>query len=255
MSPIDILVPRVVSRSPASAVEAESRGGVGASRATAPLDEPPPEEIAEARRLRARPRISDIRRQDDDVTSSCDSLSRIARDERRNHSRGRLAPGNAARERLAQALMFPTLTPAQIDEIARAMARFARLRAGTSSSRSATRPCPSSWSRAGRVQIVRPSLSGETRVALHGPGQFTGEANLFLGRRSLTRAQGHRSGRGRRAESRGAAESHPDRSRHQQDPDAGVHLPPHRAVFPRVGRRRPDRFDAFGRNASESGNS
>src|SRR5262249_8069436 len=36
--------------------------------------------------------------------------------------------------------------------------------------------------------IVRPSPAGDVLVAVHGPGKFTGEANMLLGRRSLTRA-------------------------------------------------------------------
>ena len=43
--------------------------------------------------------------------------------------------------------------------------------------------------RAGEIEIIRPSSLGDTLVAVHGPGKFTGEANMILGRRSLTRAR------------------------------------------------------------------
>src|SRR4029077_3649417 len=84
--------------------------------------------------------------------------------------------------------MFPTLTPAQIDDIgshgaARAVAR------GDVLIEVGDTVVPFFVVKTGKVQIVRPALRGETVVAVHGPGQFTGEANLFLGRRSLTRAQ------------------------------------------------------------------
>lgn len=46
----------------------------------------------------------------------------------------------------------------------------------------------------GQVEIIMPSGIGEVRIAVHGPGKFTGEANMLLGRRSLTRAQVSESG-------------------------------------------------------------
>jgi thioredoxin reductase (NADPH) len=87
-----------------------------------------------------------------------------------------------------QALMFPTLTPAQIDQIA----RHGSLRAVTHGDvliDVGDTAVPFFVVKSGQVQIVRPSLQGDTVVAVHGPGRFTGEANLFLGRRSLTRAE------------------------------------------------------------------
>ncbi|HWM91442.1 MAG TPA: FAD-dependent oxidoreductase [Thermoanaerobaculia bacterium] len=42
---------------------------------------------------------------------------------------------------------------------------------------------------AGQIEIVRPSGTTETLVALQGPGQFTGEVNMLSGRRSLIRAR------------------------------------------------------------------
>lgn len=41
----------------------------------------------------------------------------------------------------------------------------------------------------GHVEILSPSEAGETLVALHTRGQFTGELDLLTGRRSLVRAR------------------------------------------------------------------
>jgi thioredoxin reductase (NADPH) len=41
----------------------------------------------------------------------------------------------------------------------------------------------------GQLEIVRPLGAVETLVALHGPGQFTGEVNMVSGRRALFRAR------------------------------------------------------------------
>jgi thioredoxin reductase (NADPH) len=41
--------------------------------------------------------------------------------------------------------------------------------------------------KAGRLEAVRPSDTGETRIAEQGPGQFTGEVTMLSGRRALVR--------------------------------------------------------------------
>ena len=41
--------------------------------------------------------------------------------------------------------------------------------------------------KSGRAEVVRPSNLGDTRVAVHAAGAFTGEANMILGRRSIMR--------------------------------------------------------------------
>jgi thioredoxin reductase (NADPH) len=87
-----------------------------------------------------------------------------------------------------EALMFPTLTPAQIDAIAR-HGESRAVAPGDVLIEVGDAVVPFFVVRTGKIEIVRPSERGRTRVAVHGPGQFTGEANLFLGRRSLTRAQ------------------------------------------------------------------
>jgi thioredoxin reductase (NADPH) len=88
-----------------------------------------------------------------------------------------------------RARMFPTLTPEQIEEIARHGVVRA-VAAGDVLIDVGDAPVPFFVIRTGKVQITRPSMDGEseTLVVVHGPGKFTGEANLFLGRRSLTRA-------------------------------------------------------------------
>src|SRR5579862_2609178 len=84
-------------------------------------------------------------------------------------------------------LMFPTLTPAQVARIAShgTVRRVARdqvlIEAGDA-------VVPFFVISSGQLQIVRPSSLGDTIVVTHGPGQFTGEGNLLLGRRSLMRA-------------------------------------------------------------------
>ena len=87
-----------------------------------------------------------------------------------------------------EALMFPTLTPAQIDAIARHGTSRA-VAPGDVLIEVGDAPVPFFVVKTGKIEIVRPSMRGQTLVAVHGPGKFTGEANLFLGRRSLTRAQ------------------------------------------------------------------
>ncbi|HEU5258822.1 MAG TPA: FAD-dependent oxidoreductase, partial [Vicinamibacterales bacterium] len=39
----------------------------------------------------------------------------------------------------------------------------------------------------GHVQVLRPSDDGETLIVTHGPGQFSGEANMITGRRAMGR--------------------------------------------------------------------
>lgn len=41
----------------------------------------------------------------------------------------------------------------------------------------------------GRMEIVQPDLTGERPVALHGPGEFTGEMTMVSGRRALVRGR------------------------------------------------------------------
>ena len=84
--------------------------------------------------------------------------------------------------------MFPTLTPAQIARIAthgvaRSIAR------GDVLIEAGEPIVPFFVVTAGEVEIIRPSNLGDTLIAIHGAGHFTGEANMILGRRSLMRAR------------------------------------------------------------------
>ena len=46
----------------------------------------------------------------------------------------------------------------------------------------------------GEIEIIQPGRGGDALVAVHGPGKFTGEANLIIGRRSLMRAVASKAG-------------------------------------------------------------
>jgi thioredoxin reductase (NADPH) len=87
-----------------------------------------------------------------------------------------------------EALMFPTLTPAQTERIAaHGVAR--PIRRGDVLIEAGDPIVPFFVVKSGEIEIIRPSGLGDTLVAIHGPGRFTGEGNMILGRRSLTRAR------------------------------------------------------------------
>src|SRR5215210_8897654 len=83
---------------------------------------------------------------------------------------------------------FPTLTPARIARIA-AHGSVRPIQKGEVLAEAGDTVVPFFVVTAGRVEIVRPSGTTETLVAVHGPGQFTGETNMLSGRRSLVRAR------------------------------------------------------------------
>jgi thioredoxin reductase (NADPH) len=87
-----------------------------------------------------------------------------------------------------EALMFPTLTPAQIERIA-ARGRVRPVARGETLVEAGDFPVPFFVVKSGEIEIVRPSSLGDTLVVVHQPGKFTGEINLIQGRRSLTRAR------------------------------------------------------------------
>ncbi len=86
-----------------------------------------------------------------------------------------------------EALMFPTLTPAQIARIAQSgvVRPIAR---GDVLIEAGDHVVPFFVITRGEIQIIQPGRGGDVLVAVHGPGKFTGEANLILARRSLMRA-------------------------------------------------------------------
>ena len=89
--------------------------------------------------------------------------------------------------------VFPTLTPAQIKRIA-AHGRSRSINAGEVLVEAGAHIVPFFVVTAGRVEAVRLSGSTETLVAVHGPGQFTGEVNMLSGRPALVRSRAGESG-------------------------------------------------------------
>lgn len=85
-------------------------------------------------------------------------------------------------------LMFPRLTRAQISRIA-SRGRVRTMAQGDILVEQGDHVVPFFVVTTGEIEIVRPSSGVETRVALHGPGEFTGETNMLSGRRSLIRAR------------------------------------------------------------------
>src|SRR4029450_6607082 len=88
---------------------------------------------------------------------------------------------------------FPTLTPAQVERIA-AHGRVRQIRPGEVLVQPGDQIVPFFVVTSGGVEIVRPSSANETRVALYGPGQFTGEVNMLSGRPALLQVRASESG-------------------------------------------------------------
>src|SRR5688572_12230131 len=84
--------------------------------------------------------------------------------------------------------MFPKLTPAQMDRIA-SYGRRRQVERGDLLFDAGDPVARFFVVTAGQVEIVRPAGAHEDLVALHHPGQFTGEVNMLAGRRSLVRAR------------------------------------------------------------------
>jgi thioredoxin reductase (NADPH) len=84
--------------------------------------------------------------------------------------------------------MFPTLTPAQIARIA-AHGTVRRIQPGEILVEAGDQAVLFYVVTAGQVEIVRPANGTETPVAVHDPGQFSGEVHMLSGRRSLVRAR------------------------------------------------------------------
>jgi thioredoxin reductase (NADPH) len=89
--------------------------------------------------------------------------------------------------------VFPTLTPAQIERIA-AHGRVRAITRGEVLVEAGDPVVPFFVVTAGAVEVVRPTAEGETLIALHRPGQFTGEVNMISGRRALFRSRVRESG-------------------------------------------------------------
>src|ERR1044071_5414209 len=89
--------------------------------------------------------------------------------------------------------MFPTLTPAQVERIA-AHGKQRSIRPGEVIIEAGARVVPFFVITAGRVEVMRPSGIAETLVAVHGPGQFTGEVNMLSGRPAMLRVRAAEAG-------------------------------------------------------------
>jgi len=91
------------------------------------------------------------------------------------------------------ALMFPTLTAAQIARIA-AHGSKRQVRAGEVLFEPGGHAAPFFVVTSAEIEIVRPARDAETMVRVLGPGAFTGEANLLHGRPSFMRARASKAG-------------------------------------------------------------
>jgi thioredoxin reductase (NADPH) len=80
--------------------------------------------------------------------------------------------------------LFPRLTPGQIARIG-AHGRVRTLRQGDILVEAGDHVVPFFVVTAGAIEVVRPSERGDTIVAVHSPGQFSGEVNMISGRRAL----------------------------------------------------------------------
>lgn len=88
----------------------------------------------------------------------------------------------------AQTQTFPVLTPVQINRI-RPFGKVREVRAGDIVFEPGEANMPFFVLLSGAMEIVQPGLRGETPVATHGPGEFTGEISMISGQRSLVRGR------------------------------------------------------------------
>ncbi len=87
-----------------------------------------------------------------------------------------------SRETLPRA--FPTLTAEQIDRI-RPLGRVRQVRSGDILFKPGDSAVPFYVLLSGRMEIVQPALEGERMIALHEPGEFTGEMTMISGQHCL----------------------------------------------------------------------
>jgi thioredoxin reductase (NADPH) len=89
--------------------------------------------------------------------------------------------------------VFPMLTAAQIARVA-AHGRVRAIREGDTLVEAGDHVVPFFLVTAGAIEVVRPLETGDTLVAVHSPGQFSGEVNMISGRRALFRVRVRESG-------------------------------------------------------------
>jgi thioredoxin reductase (NADPH) len=88
-----------------------------------------------------------------------------------------------------RALMFPTLTPEQIERVA-SHGRVRALRAGDVLIQPGDRSAPVLVVKSGRLNVLRIAGDSDERlIVVHRRGSFTGEANMLEGRPALMRVQ------------------------------------------------------------------
>lgn len=88
----------------------------------------------------------------------------------------------------ARTQSFPVLTPAQIDRI-RSLARTRHVHAGEILFEPNDTAVPFFVLLSGGMEIVQPGLDGERAIAVHVPGEFTGEITMISGQRCLVRGR------------------------------------------------------------------
>jgi thioredoxin reductase (NADPH) len=88
----------------------------------------------------------------------------------------------------ARTQVFPVLTPAQINRI-QPSGKVRQVKKGDILFDPGDTDVPFFVLLSGRMEIVQPDLSGESLVATHGPGEFTGEMTMISGRRCLVRGR------------------------------------------------------------------
>ena len=81
-------------------------------------------------------------------------------------------------------IFSPTLTQAQINRL-RPLGKVRKVEQGEILFRPDDMGSPFFVVLSGRMEIVQPDLSGERPVAVHGPGEFTGEITMISGQRNL----------------------------------------------------------------------
>jgi thioredoxin reductase (NADPH) len=83
---------------------------------------------------------------------------------------------------------FPALTPAQTDRI-RQIAKVRKVVASEILFEPGDTNVPFFVLLSGAMEIIMPGLNGESLIATHGPGEFTGELTMISGRKCLVRGR------------------------------------------------------------------
>jgi len=87
-----------------------------------------------------------------------------------------------------QTQAFPVLTAAQISRV-RAVSKIRPVKRGEIVFEPGDTDVPFFVLLSGSMEVVQPDLTGERLVALHAPGEFTGEITMISGRRCLVRGR------------------------------------------------------------------